>query len=794
MDNNFVNIDDLVRQRLGGGEEQERSGAWLHMRELLDEEMPRQAGFVYWRRMLSASAVLLLIASISVGGYELSASRNGNTPGNDAVATKAIPNASGTINEAKSTAPIAMASGVAQPNNETTKNNITSSGTIANNNIAKTNSQDKLPAGQPGENRTAANNHLITKQNHKQPVATEQKVSTHKSDATIQNNDYSPLAANNVAGKENSPVAAGAPATKSAGSSEADKNVKTTALAVVGTVNENKVNTDAAGNPDQMSLVGKQLNDDKPVVASSGLANKTTGATSGTAGKVKMKELALASHPLSVSHPKVAAAAILPRVSGTTGNGLPGNTAAHASVAAVGTSKIAGNKLPLSSHAVANKKKNIVANAVKVDPAKVLAVKNEKKIVSSKTLAAASSAAKAPKPVSGNLNKTVKPNIAGNSAVENVAKDAPTAIGVSNERKEKKVMQKLVLYEQEHYIKTDPGNGYFNLDTISMKTINEELAASGENNAAPVAEKMSAERKTVTAANSTTANNSAAARVAANGGNSNGSTSATTDPGILAGASASANGKPAMGQKATSASATSTGAGALGSLESAFNDVKYNVKGVQFAAGLTAGINGTFFGPSSFNGFQFGVTGDFAFSNEWSFASELKYFQRANNNYSLNDNYTTYSANPGGGYTMTQTTNAYNFTALHSIEMPLIVRYTNGKFNFFVGGNLVYSFAINEGYAQSYTTSTTSVNGNDTNPKINSTDPQADFNSRFGVGCLFGIAYKIAPNFNVDLRNVMTLWDNSNSPGAKYISDQVYKSPSLQLSVGYRLGSNKHKE
>ncbi|HEY1033098.1 MAG TPA: hypothetical protein VGD89_15080 [Flavipsychrobacter sp.] len=71
MDKNMVNIDDLLRQRLTGGEEEERAGAWLKMRDLLDEKMPEKVVAVYnWRRMFTYAAGLLLLASATVGSYK----------------------------------------------------------------------------------------------------------------------------------------------------------------------------------------------------------------------------------------------------------------------------------------------------------------------------------------------------------------------------------------------------------------------------------------------------------------------------------------------------------------------------------------------------------------------------------------------------------------------------------------------------------------------------------------------------------------------------------------------------
>lgn len=71
MDKNMINIDDLVRQRLSGGEEQERGGAWMNMREMLDREMPVRVPIqgYNWRRMLAAATGLVLLASLTAGSY-----------------------------------------------------------------------------------------------------------------------------------------------------------------------------------------------------------------------------------------------------------------------------------------------------------------------------------------------------------------------------------------------------------------------------------------------------------------------------------------------------------------------------------------------------------------------------------------------------------------------------------------------------------------------------------------------------------------------------------------------------
>lgn len=83
MDKNMISIDDLVRQRLSGGEEKERPGAWLQMKDLLDSNMPVNkvpATGGGMSKTLRYAAALLLLAGLGVGGYEMSTKFRNDEP------------------------------------------------------------------------------------------------------------------------------------------------------------------------------------------------------------------------------------------------------------------------------------------------------------------------------------------------------------------------------------------------------------------------------------------------------------------------------------------------------------------------------------------------------------------------------------------------------------------------------------------------------------------------------------------------------------------------------------------
>lgn len=96
MDNNFVHIDELFKKGLSGGEEQEQSGAWLNMKELLDKEMPEGGAWRTRRPYRRYLTTLLILLALGGGAYVLNHQYHfiSRTAGNNTIAT-ATPAATG---------------------------------------------------------------------------------------------------------------------------------------------------------------------------------------------------------------------------------------------------------------------------------------------------------------------------------------------------------------------------------------------------------------------------------------------------------------------------------------------------------------------------------------------------------------------------------------------------------------------------------------------------------------------------------------------------------------------------
>ncbi|MBA3829156.1 MAG: hypothetical protein H0X33_09490 [Taibaiella sp.] len=230
-------------------------------------------------------------------------------------------------------------------------------------------------------------------------------------------------------------------------------------------------------------------------------------------------------------------------------------------------------------------------------------------------------------------------------------------------------------------------------------------------------------------------------------------------------------------------------------------DFEYNIGTVKVYPGLIGGVNATFFGPVTGGGFHLGGTAEFEISDAFSIIAELKYFQRFTNGV-FNDNYNQWTATPDGtgtgNYLHRDTFQHYfNYSNLHSLELPISLRYKIGNFYVFGGVDLIYNFGLTPeeinrqiNLVEPATHVPSSFNWQAqyaSGPKVSATD----FSSIFGLGYLLGLSYEFTPSILVDMRATQMVWDNTKTQGAKQISTTLYQSPSMQLSIIYRLNHKK---
>ncbi len=770
MDNNLVSIDDLVRQRLGGAEEREPSGAWLRMRELLDEKEDRKpVGFI-WRRMFGGIAILALLASLSLGGYKLSShyrsigSGNGteiamNTPTGNSSSDHTITNkdnnnlpGNNLNNPDHKQNTVIAGKNENKPANNNIKN--THSNTSVNNIATNTNTNKNK------ENNSGTNSHInsnpvlaATTNDATLPSKVAKKAKTSPSTNTEIANH--PTSSNNTNQKNQNNNDA-----NSTSDNEVNNNTTKTEQLTASTNTDQPINN---------SLINK-TQEHKSTPAAKSDISKSGNSTASTAGAKKQNGLAngTAKHNQNslavkeVKHPAKGSDKVVSENENSTSGT---NDEVAISKMPIGSSHPSGadtrKKLPVN---------NPIANSVnKTNDA-------DKKLATSGSSAHGKGTKSTPDKKDNNLDAKKLPVASSGHGVakvpgENVADNTDLKNNDSiSTRMVKKLIQKITI--RPRLTQTGPNTYVTHMDTISNETINQEFAVNDNTRVyGPPTVRQYMERNS---------NN-------ANDGNKliipGASTEWTDDV-----AAEKVAEKLAKNEKSKSKGGT----GLAQSLESAINDIKYSISGTRFSAGLKGGINGTFFGPNNFKGFQMGVTGNFIFSESVNILAELQYFQRVNSGYIMNDDYYTYTQIGPNMWSRQQIQNPFSFSTLHSFELPLIVRYTKKNFNFFIGANMIYTMAVNEsqGIATPGASTQVAAVGNDTQPNIK----ESDFNGRFGLGYLFGASVQLSPVMSLDIRDVQTLWDNAGTTGSKEVSSQLFRSPSFQLSLGYRFGGKKAKQ
>jgi hypothetical protein len=242
-------------------------------------------------------------------------------------------------------------------------------------------------------------------------------------------------------------------------------------------------------------------------------------------------------------------------------------------------------------------------------------------------------------------------------------------------------------------------------------------------------------------------------------------------------------------------------------LPEAAADAKRDLGNAQFFAGFSGGVNYSLSNTNNFQGVQFGPTGELVFNKHWSLFGAIRYFNRSGGTKTVNDNYSKESAantpdsmsGPNWYFKVhTDSTSRYfNFSTLHSFEMPITLRYALNKFYLMTGLNLAYYLSVNvEEVQKTYSLNPHMVQTNSAKPILNETKPLLntnDFGSKFGLGYVIGAGYQIAPAWQTDIRLVNTFWDNAKGDGANKLSKDFYKLPSVQISVGYQFNRGRAK-
>lgn len=670
MDKNMINIDDLFKQRFNR-EEEERGGAWLRMRDLLDDKMPTNvpATGINWRRMLSYVAGIALLATVTVGGYEVATKSRSNDESARLASTVAgVPAhrslAGRTVGELMTAKDKTTAD---KANNSSANGKV--SGAVASTTTDDDNSGLNETVNKASINYTKSTNY--NKKNYLHSVSVQSNNTTNSTPEIADNQ-------------------------------------------------KNSANINAATQPASGSLTS---NNDAGV-------NKITENTTGT------------------KHSKhaYAHASKLPLASG--------------SIASSGKLNGVNNKLNNNNLGEGN-------NNSSTNSSKYVTDNNHKQSKSHKTRDV-----NALMPTSG----SVASSITGTPA-KVVADNTGRYVARVETIQALEIKQRLIVDPETH--KTSYRN-----DTIGKLPVQQFVFAPVDGTAASSLGESSSKGY---AANSKGKKGNAADNEL--------NPAAATDNAVV-----NANSEKAEFAKKRAASNKWD----WRSMSEALKDFEYNLGQVKVFPGVIGGVNTTFFGPSSSStGFHLGMTTEFEFNDHWGMMAELKYMQRANNGV-LNNNYVSYKAIDSSGapqhmsYVIQKDSiqHYFNYSTLHSLELPISLHYKTGNFNIFAGGNLVYNFAINtEEIDHKYLTAPTTETfpGNNWQSVLKNSPKYTinDFSSIFGIGYLLGLSYEFTPSIMVDARMTQMVWDNAKTLGAKQISTNLYQSPSAQLSIIYRLNHKK---
>lgn len=703
MNKDMMNIDDFVRDKLGGHTEKEDPAAWLRMKALLDKEMPEKAApFVFgWRKPAAFLGAALLIGALCAGGYQLNAIREKS--GNAIATTHHTP----------------------EPSTKDKHTNTTATNTPDHNPDLLTAPDSPSPQspdtkGSLSENNAASRGTAATTN----PVAANRSSGDASASLTETNNTHMPgQRTANPAQQQRS----AAHTTTRSGSTAVRGTEHAASSVKPGSSNH----TATAMQHEEATGTGSKTNAAK-ATASAAANRYTDAATNGTTGTSSNSNTAQQGIGQLTKKEKAggkAASRVL--------NSASGSTATHKEIAPK-HKKDKDGLTAKASHAPDEKGQELARNKEAVNPREATVSHNDEP----------------------------KDSI---SAITVVTRESTSRGGYP--KKITRITDTIAITK----VPVIPVNNTI-VSSVQPSKKEVKMAAAESKKANKLAsQKQAPQQKNVYAS-------AAKPEVKENAGK----------------AAAPAQVESVVKVKKEKSAFTQW----WENLPEAMADAKRDFKSAKFFWGLSGGVNySSPNGSGGFQGVQFGPTGELVFNKHWSLFGAIKYFNRSGSKKMVSDNFSSQIAEQdsvrGANWyftARTDSTNRYfNFSTVHSFEMPITLRYTIRKFYLMTGINLAYYLPVNvEKVEREYnnmnvhvimTNSSKVILSDPTKPQLNI----SDFGSRFGMGYVIGAGYQITPAWQVDMRIVNPFWDNAKGAGAQKLSKDFYKLPSVQLSFGYQI-------
>jgi len=735
MNKDMINIDDFVRGKLGGHEEKEDPAAWLRMKALLDKEMPERA-VPFWFRMrkpLGFMACALLVSALCVGGYKMMESSKrdiAQAVRNNGVTKVSADNGNTAVVAGPNDAPATM-----RPTANAAGNDRQGTG---NTQIATKPTQ---------ENTTLSGNHTI---------------------ATTSGPDggnTKPTANKHVAGSGNTTTAASNRHTHTA----THPGTSNTTASVTGVNSQvTKARSTAPGNNTTRQTVVASSNSHQGQQQ-----NNTPAGTKHRSGSAVQQPLATSSSTVaSGQHTSSAAQQGTTTVAASTNNHPAATGANNSNNTTAGRSNTPVQNTRVTASGA--KAVNGTATQPNVYAHSGLSETNQPAIAGAK-------------PNNPGASNAGTQQAKDSAATMSVVKRTVTTPGVP-----RKLVETTDTTGTGRIAMLQPVNEHVPvLETTPVKPV----TTAGQNTM-----KQSGKPAGSSAGSNTNNTNNKTGALAVN--NTKMPATATTDPQVLAAAAQQTAAVEAKKKQHTDL----FGFIRKGQVREIINNITYDVGHAQFYFGVNAGANRSMSSSATFTGMNLGLTGEFVFNKHLSLMGELKYFNRTGNKKVVNDDYTHVNVNPdstvGGNNYFTlktdSTSHFFNFSMLHSFELPITLRYAINKFYVLTGINLAYYLGINteEGEIRYANVNQQQVVTDQKKPYFTEKKSYmtiGDFSSRFGVGYVFGAGYQINPALQIDLRVTNTFWDNASSIGAKQVSQNFYKIPSFQLTLGYQFNRDRGK-